>query len=111
MKLSFSSTSRLALLLAMFGLAFRNQDVLAQASPAASGSLQSGSASVPKDHEAVQLEAFAVTGSNVKRIDVEKVLPVTVLSRDLIAARNAPTPVELLTALPQVTNVPMNESS
>ena len=64
-----------------------------------------------KAEEAIKLEAFTVTGSNIKRLEIEKVLPVTVFSRDLIEARNALTPVELLTALPQVTNVPMNESS
>ncbi|MEY4004942.1 MAG: hypothetical protein RLZZ221_1038, partial [Verrucomicrobiota bacterium] len=29
--------------------------------------------------ETVKLEAFTVTGSNIKRIEVEKVLPVTVI--------------------------------
>jgi iron complex outermembrane recepter protein len=61
--------------------------------------------------ETIKLEAFRVTGSNIKRLEIEKVLPVTVLNRDMIEARNANTAVDLLTALPQVTNVPMNESS
>jgi outer membrane receptor protein involved in Fe transport len=64
-----------------------------------------------KQGEAVKLEAFTVTGSNIKRLDFEKVLPVTVFNKDLIDGRNALTPVELLTALPQVTNVPLNEST
>src|SRR5688500_10638215 len=111
MKKTPFSTSRSALLLAMLVLAFRTQDVLAQALPMTSGPSQSGLASARKGDETVQLEAFAITGSHIKRIDLEKVLPVTVLTRDLIDARNAPSPVELLTALPQVTTVPMNESS
>jgi outer membrane receptor protein involved in Fe transport len=57
------------------------------------------------------MEAFSVTGSNIKRLDVESALPVTVLTRETIEARNAITPVEMLTSLPQVTNVPLNEST
>ncbi|MBI5768834.1 MAG: TonB-dependent receptor [Verrucomicrobia bacterium] len=64
-----------------------------------------------KKEEVITLEAVSVTGSNFKRLDQEKVLPVTVFSKDIIDVRNAITPVELLTALPQVTNVPLNEST
>ncbi|MBL9200257.1 MAG: TonB-dependent receptor [Opitutaceae bacterium] len=60
--------------------------------------------------DVVKLEAFSVTGTNIKRLDQEKVLPVTVFNLDHIEARNALTPVEMLTALPQVTNLPLNES-
>lgn len=60
--------------------------------------------------EVLKLEAFSVTGTNIKRLDQEKVLPVTVFNIELIEARNALTPVEMLTALPQVTNVPLNET-
>jgi iron complex outermembrane receptor protein len=59
----------------------------------------------------IQMDAVSVTGSNIRRLDVEKVLPVTVLSRDVIDARSAITPVDLLTALPQVTGVPLNEAT
>lgn len=59
--------------------------------------------------DVIQLEAFSVTGSNIKRMEVEKVLPVSVLTQDAIEARNPATPVEMLTSLPQVTNVPTNE--
>jgi outer membrane receptor protein involved in Fe transport len=60
--------------------------------------------------EVLKLEAFSVTGTNIKRLDQEKVLPVTVFNIEQIEIRNALTPVEMLTALPQVTNVPLNES-
>ena len=50
-------------------------------------------------------------GIRLKRLDFENVLPVTVFSKDLMESRNALTPVELLTALPQITNVPLNEST
>ena len=60
--------------------------------------------------EVVSLQSFVVTGSNIKRTDMEKVVPVTVINQDAIVARNALTPVDLLTSLPQVTNLPENET-
>ena len=60
--------------------------------------------------DVLKLEAFSVTGTNIKRLDQEKVLPVTVFNIEQIEIRNALTPVEMLTALPQVTNIPLNES-
>jgi outer membrane receptor protein involved in Fe transport len=57
------------------------------------------------------MEAMSVTGSNIKRMDQEKVLPVTVLNLDQIAARDAATPVDMLLAVPQITNVPTNETA
>lgn len=92
----FAAASALAALLAPAAL-------LAQAAPAPSGA-------AVKTDDAVKLEAFTVTGTNIKRLDQEKVLPVTVFNLDQIEARNALTPVEMLTALPQVTNLPLNES-
>jgi iron complex outermembrane receptor protein len=65
----------------------------------------------PGSEEILKLEAFTVTGTNIVRIDAEKVLPVTVLSKDVMDTRNAVTPVEMITALPQVTSVPVNESA
>ncbi len=59
----------------------------------------------------VQLETFTVTGSNLRRLDQEKVLPVTIVDRDFIETRGASSPVELLVALPQVVSVPLNESA
>lgn len=63
------------------------------------------------DDTTVKLEAFTVTGSNIKRAESEKALPVSVLGRDFIEARDASTPVEFLLALPQVVNVPLNETA
>lgn len=60
--------------------------------------------------EVVSLESFVVTGSNILRLDMEKIAPVTVLNVEAIAARNALTPVDLLTSLPQVVNLPENET-
>ena len=60
--------------------------------------------------EILKLEALSITGTNIKRLDQEKIFPVTVFNIEQIEIRNALTPVEMLTALPQVTNVPLNES-
>jgi len=65
----------------------------------------------PEEEKTVKLEAFTVTGSNIKRAESEKALPVSVLGRDFIDARDASTPVEFLLALPQVANVPLNETA
>ena len=59
----------------------------------------------------VKLEAFQVTGSNLKRLEMEAVLPVTVFSTEDIEIRDASQPSELLTALPQVTGLPGNETA
>ncbi len=62
------------------------------------------------DKDVVSLQRFVVTGSNILRLDMEKIVPVTVLNMDAINARMAFTPVDLLTSLPQVTNLPENET-
>jgi len=57
----------------------------------------------------IKLADFTVTGSNIRRLDKEKVLPVTVLGLADLEARNPTTPVEMLQALPQVTGSSTNE--
>jgi outer membrane receptor protein involved in Fe transport len=79
-----------------------------QTQPASPAPAASGQES---DEAVVKMEAVSVTGSNIKRMDQEKVLPVSVINADALNTRNALTPVELLTALPQVTNVPANEAT
>lgn len=61
--------------------------------------------------ETVKLQAFNVTGSNIKRLEVENVLPVTIFSREQIEIRDAAQPSDLLTALPMVTGLPGNETA
>ena len=85
-----------ALALALVATAF------AQTAPAPASS---------QPEEAVKLEAFTVTGSNIKRLDYEKVLPVTILGSAEIEIRDASQPSDLLTALPQVTGLPGNETA
>lgn len=61
--------------------------------------------------EVIKLEAFSVTGTNIRRLEVENVLPVSVLSTSDIEIRDASQPSDLLTALPQVTGLPGNETA
>jgi len=89
--------------------AFSTTVLLAQIAPAPAAAAASAERKDGKE-EVLKLETFSVTGTNIKRLAQEKVLPVTVFDREQIEARNALTPVELLTALPQVTNVPLNEA-
>ncbi len=81
------------------GLAVASHQLLAQTAP------------TPPDEAVEILETVAVTGSNVKRIDAEKVLPVTVFDRAAIEIRDAGQPADLLQALPQVTGLPLNETA
>ena len=59
----------------------------------------------------VKLEAFTVTGSNIKRIEVERTLPVTVLTPEQLDIRDAAQTSDLVTALPMVTGLPGNETA
>lgn len=61
--------------------------------------------------ETVKLEAFTVAGSNLKRLEQEKVLPVSILTMTEIEVRDASQPAELLLSLPQVTGLPGNETA
>ncbi len=61
--------------------------------------------------EPLQLEAVSVTGSNIKRLDQEKTLPVTVFTSEQVEARDSATPMDLLIGIPQITNIPQNETS
>lgn len=83
--------------------------VLASLAPAQTAPAPTPTASAGE--EAVKLEAFTVTGSNIKRLEVEKVLPITVFDQAAIEVRDAAQPSDLLTALPQVTGLPGNETA
>jgi len=68
-------------------------------------------APAPADEQVIKLEAFSVTGSNIKRLEMEKVLPVTVFDNATIDVRDASEAADLLTALPEVTGLPGNETA
>jgi len=61
--------------------------------------------------EQVALEKFVVTGSNIHRLDQEKVLPVTVFDQQAMEARDASQASDLLSSLSQVTGMPGNETA
>jgi outer membrane receptor protein involved in Fe transport len=56
------------------------------------------------------LETVVVTGSNIRRTDLESVVPITVIGQEAIEVRNALLPSDLLMSLPSVVNLPENES-
>lgn len=64
----------------------------------------------PSAASSTPLEEVVVTGTSIQRED-DAALPVTVMSRDEMDLRDAGSPVDLLTSLPAVTGVPMNEST
>ncbi|MBK8858135.1 MAG: TonB-dependent receptor [Opitutaceae bacterium] len=63
------------------------------------------------EDEPVKLETYIVTGSNIRRLDQESTLPVTVLDREIMELRDAAQASDALTALPQVTGLPGNETA
>ncbi|WP_313804759.1 TonB-dependent receptor [Sphingobium sp.] len=66
-------------------------------------------ADVPREVEE-PIQEIIVTGTNIKRLD-RAALPVSVIDQSAMEARNASTPVGLLTSLPQVTGASLNESA
>jgi iron complex outermembrane receptor protein len=70
-----------------------------------------GEAPAPADAiPANEFEAVVVTGSNIRRTDLEAVVPITVIDERAIEVRNALLPSDLLTSLPSVVNLPENET-
>ncbi len=57
-----------------------------------------------------EVETVIVTGSNIRRANLETTVPITVLDERAIELRGAILPSELLTSLPSVTNLPENET-
>ena len=78
----------------------------------ASGLLAQAAPPIPRQTpaETVTMEAFTVTGTNIKRLDQEKSLPVTIISADDIEARDAATPMNLLESIAFITDFPENET-
>ena len=66
-------------------------------------------AQVP-DGETTELEQVVVTGSHIRRADLEKTVPITVIDEAAMETRNAALPADLLTSLPSVVSLPQNES-
>jgi outer membrane receptor for ferrienterochelin and colicin len=81
----------------------------AMAAAAAATQAQEVAAAASADETAV-LEEMVVTGTSIRRED-DAALPVTVVTKEDMELRDAGSPVDLLTSLPAVANVPMNESN
>ena len=92
-------TCGLSALLLLAGL-LRPSPLPAQSAPAVPAA---AAAAAP-----TQLERLVVTGSNIQRAEMEKVAPVTVLDQTAIDVRGGLLPVDLLTSLPSVVNLPEN---
>jgi iron complex outermembrane receptor protein len=58
----------------------------------------------------IRAETVVVTGSNIRRANLETVIPITVVDQSAIAVRGALLPSEMLTSLPSVVNLPENET-
>lgn len=67
---------------------------------------QSGTAPAP----AVEIQEVLVTGSNIRRAENDGTVPVSVIGEEAMEVRAALLPVDLLTSLPSVVNLPENET-
>lgn len=55
-------------------------------------------------------DVMIVTGSNIRRADLEQTVPVTVIDQNAMEVRSALLPADLLTSLPSVVSLPENET-
>jgi outer membrane receptor protein involved in Fe transport len=55
-------------------------------------------------------EVMIVTGSNIRRADLEQTVPMTVIDQNAMEVRSALLPADLLTSLPSVVSLPENET-
>lgn len=73
--------------------------------------VQSQVTTEPKDEEQPEsLTTVVVTGSHIRRTDLESAVPISIINQGAMEIRNASLPVELLTSLPSVVNLPENET-
>ncbi len=86
--------------------AAQGQETAATTKPV--NSLNTADSGSPQDGS--ELQEVVVTGTSIKRAD-NAALPVTVVSPEQMALRDANTPADLLTSLPAITNVPVNDSN
>jgi outer membrane receptor protein involved in Fe transport len=93
---------RVIVRMALAGMAFGAvADVSAQAPATGAGSAA--------DRLAV-IEEVIVTGSNIRRTQNDGTVPISVIGEEAMEVRGALLPVELLTSLPSVVNLPENET-
>ncbi|MDO9476471.1 MAG: TonB-dependent receptor plug domain-containing protein, partial [Pseudohongiella sp.] len=78
--------------------------LLTVATQAAAQTTNASSADTPEIQEVV------VTGSNIRRAENDGTVPVSVIGEEAMEVRSALLPVDLLTSLPSVVNLPENET-
>ncbi|MFO1449403.1 MAG: TonB-dependent receptor [Opitutaceae bacterium] len=105
----FPTSHRIAAMLLAAALPF-GAPAHAQSVPPPATSTPPTSGAVKSNDDVISLQRYVVTGSNIERLDMEKVVPITVLDQDAMTARGAVLPVDLLTSLPSVVSLPENET-
>ena len=83
-------------------LAVTAATLFAQTAPAPSAAVRD---------EAVKLEAVTVTGSNIKRIETERALPMTTVKAEQLEIYDPGQPSDLLAMLPMAAGLPGNEAA
>ena len=101
MKMTPPRSPRLALRLVSGALLFAvlSGPLGAQMAPAPSATAAASAGGAEQKPDTVTMEAFTVTGSNIRRLDEEKTLPVTVLGLEDLDLRGAVTAAELFDTL------------
>ena len=94
----------------LIGAAAAGMTLLANPSFAQQGVPETGVEPDKASAASRDLETVLVTGSNIRRTDLESVVPISVIGQDAIEVRNALLPADLLMSLPSVVNLPENES-
>ena len=74
------------------------------------GCVQFSAAQQVSEQPVPEVETIIVTGSNIRRANLETTIPITVLDERAIELRGALLPSDLLTSLPSVSNLPENET-
>lgn len=69
-----------------------------------------GSVDAGGNDEQSNQDVVIVTGSNIRRADLESTVPVTVIDQNAMEVRNPLLPADMLTALPSVVSLPENET-
>jgi len=77
---------------------------------AAAGAVAQAPATEAAADDAPQIEEVLVTGSNIRRMINDGVVPVSVIGEEAMEVRSALLPVDLLSSLPSVVNLPENET-
>lgn len=90
-------------LTALTAMAFAGAATNAQTAPA--------TPAAPATDETVKLEAFTVTGSNIKRTEAERSLPVTTVKAEQLEVFDPGQPSDFLAALPMAAGLPGNEAA